>query len=225
MNDAIVIAIVGAESTGKSWLAKAMAERLGRDTGLACAAVGEWLREWCDREGRTPRRDEQADIARIQHARIDAAAQDHAVVLCDTTALMTAAYSRLLFQDDSLLADALVQQRRMSHTLLMALDIPWVADGLQRDGPQVRAPVDTLLRGWLVDHRLPFSVVGGQGPARLAAGVDAIAPALRRRASPRAGLFTQLAERNREAAARDWRCERCDDPECEHGSLVRRRAG
>jgi hypothetical protein len=110
----------------------------------------------------------------------------------------------------------------MAHTLLMALDLPWVADGLQRDGPHVREPVDTLVREMLITYKLPWSLVTGTGPARLERAIDAIAPLLRQQAAPRPGLFTRLAERNAEPAARSWRCENCDDPACEQ--LLHRRA-
>ena len=34
----------------------------------------------------------------------------------------------------------------------MALDIAWQPDGLQRDGPQVRVPVDSRVRSLLIQH-------------------------------------------------------------------------
>jgi nicotinamide riboside kinase len=222
MSVALLIAIVGAESTGKTELAEALAWRIEKHTGLACAAVPEHLRAWCDREGRTPRRDEQAAIAAAQIAAIDAAAAAHAVVVCDTTALMTAVYSRLLFNDDSLTDTAVAWQRRCAITLLTALDLPWVADGLQRDGPHVREPVDALLRESLIQHRLPWALVGGAGAARVDHALDAVAPLLREQPAPRRGLFSRLADRNAEATARPWTCENCDDPGCEH--LARRAA-
>jgi hypothetical protein len=70
-------------------------------------------------------------------------------------------------------------------TLLTALDLPWVADGLQRDGPQVREPVDDTLRELLLAHALPFAVVGGQAEQRVAQALAAwhrcCGPALRQR--------------------------------------------
>jgi nicotinamide riboside kinase len=221
MAEALLIAIVGAESTGKTELARALAWRIEKHTGLACTAVAEHLRAWCERAGRTPRRDEQAAIANAQTAAIEAAACERDVVVCDTTALMTAVYSRFIFDDHSLVEPALAWQRRCAITLLTALDLPWVADGLQRDGPQVRAPVDSLLREWLIGHRLPWALVGGSGAARVDSALDAVAPLLRALPAPRRGLFSRLAERNAEAAARPWFCENCDDPGCEH--LARRR--
>src|ERR1700748_2264192 len=102
MPEALRIAIVGAESTGKSELARALAPRLSEEFGLACAVVGEHLREWCDVHARTPRADEQLAIADEQQRRIDAAAASGVdLVLCDTTPVMIAVYSELLFADRS----------------------------------------------------------------------------------------------------------------------------
>lgn len=225
MTGALLIAVVGAESTGKTVLAQALAARIAEATGLRCAAVAEHLRAWCDRMGRTPRIDEQPAIAEAQRAAIETAALTHDVIVCDTTPLMTAVYSRLLFDDDSLTAEALAWQARCAITLLTALDLPWVADGQQRDGPQVQVPVDNLLRGLLTKHRMPWALVGGVGAARVEGALDAVAPLLRTLATPRRGLFTRLDERNAEPAARPWFCKNCDDAACEHLTRQMARGG
>ena len=67
--------------------------------GLGVAVVGEYLREFCDRERRTPRIDEQRGIAAEQARRIEAAAQRHDIVIADTSALMIAVYSDQVFGD------------------------------------------------------------------------------------------------------------------------------
>ena len=214
-----VIAIVGAESTGKSTLAVALAARIADSTGVTCTAVSEVLREWCDREGRTPRADEQLGIATAQQQRIDDAAATHDVVVADTTPLMIALYSLHLFCDASLLPMAIAAQRRAALTLLTALDLPWIADGLQRDGEHVREPIDRALRGLLAEHGIAWSVVGGQGAARLDQAFDAATPLLARLAPPQSGLFTRLAERQAALPAWRWVCEKCDMPDCEHALM------
>jgi nicotinamide riboside kinase len=214
-----VIAIVGAESTGKSTLAVALAARIGEQTGLRCAVVGEYLREWCDRQGRTPRADEQLSIAQEQQRRIASAAADHDIVVADTTPLMVAIYSQLLFADDTLLPMAIAAQRSAAQTLLSALDLPWVPDGHQRDGEQVRVPVDQRLRALMLEQGLAWSVVGGQGTARVDQAFDAITPLLTTLAAPSAGLFTRLAARDAAMPAWRWVCEKCDVPDCEHAAL------
>lgn len=184
MTAALRVAIVGAESTGKTTLARALATQLEAQARLQVACVGEVLREWCDREGRTPRADEQASIADEQARRIDVAALISDLVICDTTPLMTAVYSAMLFDDWSLVAAAIDFQRRCDLTLLTALDLPWVADGLQRDGPHVREPVDARLRALLAEHGVGWQLVTGSGDARVSAALDAIAPLISGYCSP-----------------------------------------
>lgn len=213
----LVIALVGAESTGKSTLARALAERLATETGLDCTWTGEYLREWCEHTGRTPRREEQAFIVVEQRRRIEAAAAAHAVVVADTTPLLTAVYSRIVFGDRSLDVPAgRWHAAAVSHTLVTALDLPWVDDGYQRDGAHVREPVDEALRELLSTHRIDWSRVAGSGQARLEAALDAVAPLLRPRTAPGSGLFTRLADRDATQPKRQWVCESCDDPDCEH---------
>jgi nicotinamide riboside kinase len=217
------IAIVGAESTGKTTLALALAERLRADTGSRVACVPELLRGWCAAAGRTPLEHEQAAILRAQHERIAQAHEQHDIVVCDTTALMTATYSRLVFGDTSLDARAAeLHRRHVTATLLTAIDLPWVADGFQRDGPHVREPVDDTLRALLARHGIPFAVVGGRGPARLDQALAALRPWLGGEPTPaaRPGLFTGLdrggAQRNMRSR---WACECCPDPASERALL------
>ncbi|MBI2734376.1 MAG: ATP-binding protein, partial [Aquabacterium sp.] len=143
-----VIALLGAESTGKTTLAQELTRVLaGR--GLDAVMVPEALRLFCDQQGRTPGQQEQTMIAAEQTRLIDQARHAHRIVLADTTALMTAVYSEFIFQDASLYPQALRDHATVQATLLMSLDLAWTADGLQRDGPHVREPVDGLIRSAL----------------------------------------------------------------------------
>ena len=216
-SSALLVAIVGAESTGKTTLAAALAERLAHEAGrpgLRVAWVPEVLREWCEHTGRTPLAHEQAPIMRAQHERLNAAAETHDVVVCDTTALMTAVYSRIVFGDRSLDERAAVLHRRINLTLLTALDLPWVPDGLQRDGPHVREPVDTALRELMNSHGIGYAIVAGSGTARLQNALGATLPLLHAGEAPaaptRGGLFTGLSA----GAGARWSCE-CCVPACE----------
>lgn len=205
---ALVIAIVGAESSGKTTLAQALQQRIAGQ-GLRAATVGEALREFCDREQRTPRRDEQAALAAEQSRRIADATRGHAVVVADTTALMTAIYSEQVFGDRSLYAGAEAAHRRCDLTLVTALDLPWQADGLQRDGAHVRAPVDALLRAALLRMDLPFAVVSGHGAARLDSAWREVRRIL--------GLASDQPAAG--PSPRRWHCERCGDADCERRLL------
>ncbi len=201
-----VIAIVGAESTGKTTLAGELTMAL-REQGLQVAQVAEYLREFCEQQGRTPSIDEQAGIAREQARRIEAAAGNHDWVIADTSALMIAVYSDLVFGDRSLYPMAETLQRGYAVTLLTALDLPWQPDGLQRDGPQVREPVTALVRASLARAGVAYSVVGGSGPARLAA-------------AQAASVHVPARESNN-GPRWQWMCEHCGDTTCERHLLAR----
>ena len=212
MRRGFVIAIVGAESTGKTTLAGELRDALAAE-GREVAVVDEYLREFCDRLGRTPREDEQVHIAFEQTRRIAQAAAAHDIVIADTTALMIAVYSDTVFADRSLDADAQEAHRCYDLTLLTALDLPWVADGHQRDGEHVREPVDAHVRAALQRAGLSYSIVAGRGPARLAAALKAVRHAL------------DIERPEDEAAANpkwQWVCERCGDVDCERHLLPRR---
>lgn len=200
-----VIALLGAESTGKTTLARELV-RILSSRGLDAVMVPEALRLFCEVQGRTPRPEEQAGIATEQTRLIEAAHRQHRIVLADTTALMPAIYSDLLFNDTSLYAQAESDHRRTTMTLLTSLDLVWTADGLIRDGPHVREPVDTLIRAALQRIGHPHAVVAGQGITRVQHALTAIEH-----------LLDTPARQARAAASPRWRwfCENCDDGECE----------
>ena len=208
-----ILALLGAESTGKTTLAAELCAALRADGRDACV-VEETLREFCDRESRTPRRDEQAALAAEHSRRIEAAAAAHDIVIADTTALQIAVYSEQVFGDRSLYAAAEAWQREhVRLTLLGALDLPWQADGLQRDGEHVRAPVDALLRASLARAGVAYAVIGGLGPQRLACALGAVRHALGGIDTRRSGVDEGRVPR--------WHCERCGDPDCERHLLPR----
>jgi HTH-type transcriptional regulator, transcriptional repressor of NAD biosynthesis genes len=232
------IAILGAESTGKTVLTQALATHW-RAAGQSVTVVAEVLREWCDHAGRTPYPHEQQAIAQEQARRTLAAEQSHVdVVLVDTTPLMTAIYSHLLFQDPSLYAFALSHHHIYHQTLLMGLDLPWVADGIQRDSPAAQAPVDALVRQALGHAGMAFQIIYGTGESRLHHALRATTHA------DSAIMFTKntsksIANNAIDTGAIDlksnvliaktaetaptppaspwvWQCDTCSDPACEH---------
>lgn len=202
------IALLGAESTGKTHLAEALAERL-RAQGQSAMVISEVLRAWCERQGRTPHAHEQAGIA-LEQARRVLAPMCVDVVIADTTPLMTAVYSHLLFGDESLYDFALHHQRVYDATLLTGLDLPWVADGLMRDGPQVREPVDALLRAALRGADLGWQVIYGQREVRIEKALNAIT-SIAYGAHPTLGN----GQNDQENRSKNGSCAACGDPDCE----------
>ncbi len=155
----LVVALLGAECTGKSSLTLALGARLH---DLPAATVPEHLRDWCLAHGHTPRQHDQAHIAAEQHRQIDAAAAQAPVVIADTTALMTALYSEHYFADRSLMPAALRLHRALPLTLLCDPEgIPWQADGWLRDGDGTRRGTHAELQALLTQQGLPFVTLRG----------------------------------------------------------------
>jgi len=211
MKRAFVVALLGAESSGKTTLAAQLQASVQGDGSRSVALVPEVLREFCIDAGRTPRQHEQRAIAEAQTQRIEEAAATHDLVIADTSALMVAVYSDMIFRDRSLYPMAEAAHRRCDLTLLTALDLPWEHDPPLRDGPHVQAPVDALVRAALQHAGIGWSVISGHGTQRLAVAARALRHALRR-ASPHDDANPRW----------HWVCERCSDGDCERHSLLPR---
>lgn len=167
------ICLIGAECTGKSTLAQALAAHFG---GLW---VPEHLRTFCARNGRTPRADEQAALMRAQFEQEEQIAAvalqtGAAYVFCDSAPLLTAIYSDYYFADQSLFDCAHALHAQYALTLLLQPDLPWRPDGLQRDGEAVRAAVHALVQHTLQAKHVPHIGVAGQDDARLQAAILAV---------------------------------------------------
>lgn len=150
------VAILGAESSGKSTLAAALAGRY--DT----VWVPEYLREFVDARGRVPLESDQIDIARTQLERENAAASKaRRFLFCDTTPMMTALYSRWYWNRvDSQLA-RLEQRHDYAHTFVTAPDAPWEADGLQRESDEVRQTIHRQVLAMLDERRIAYVLLRG----------------------------------------------------------------
>ncbi len=200
MAQPLKIAVLGAECTGKSSLVAAL-QAHWQAGGAKVLVAPEVLRQWCDQQGRTPLAHEQEAIAQAQ-AELTEHGSDVDYLIADTSPLMTAIYSDVLFQDPSLYPFALSHQRIYQHTLVAGLDLPWQADGIQRDGPAMREQIDARLREVLQREGLAFSMVYGQGPQRLAGALAVLEPG--------ASTLPQARSNWR------WLCDKCSDADCEH---------
>ncbi|MCA1245017.1 ATP-binding protein [Massilia sp. MS-15] len=156
------VAVLGAESSGKSTLCEALARHYGT------VWVPEYLREFVDTHGRVPFERDQYPIALAQRAREDeAAAQARRFLFCDTTPLMTALYSRQYWgRVDPQLAE-LDRRHDYAWTLVTAPDGPWEPDGLQRESEAVRQQVHAMLVETLARRQIAYVLLEGDLEQRL----------------------------------------------------------
>lgn len=138
------IVVLGAESTGTTTLAQALAEHLktswvtefGREYSFEKQARGET--EW--------RSEEFLEIAREQTRREDQAAREaNRFLICDTNAFATTLWHRRYMGCVSPPLDAFASSCRADLYLLTGDEIPFIQDGL-RDGEAIRHE----MHGWFV---------------------------------------------------------------------------
>ncbi|OHX14494.1 AAA family ATPase [Chromobacterium sphagni] len=147
----IRVAIVGPESSGKSTLAEAWAERLRRE-GRRAAWVAEYSRAYyADR----PYISSMADIEAIAAGQLTAEARAACgadILLCDTTVLTCKIWAEVAFGRASPALLRLYRPQDYALTLLTRPDMPWQADPLRSHPTQ---------RDWLLDlHRRELADMG-----------------------------------------------------------------
>jgi NadR type nicotinamide-nucleotide adenylyltransferase len=170
MTTVVRVAILGAESSGKSTLACALAAL--HDS----LWVPEFLREFVDTHQRVPHEEDQFLIASTQVQRERSLEQQLlqrtqqsscSFLFCDTTPLMTALYSRCYFARIDPDLEQLAGGHAYDITLVTAPDGPWVADGLQRESAQVRQQIHRQLLEELDARGIAFLQVDGTLQQRL----------------------------------------------------------
>jgi NadR type nicotinamide-nucleotide adenylyltransferase len=165
------VSIVGPESTGKTTLARALADR------FATVWVPEWARGVLERRGGSLDGLDWGEIVRGQIASEEALARDaNRVLVCDTDPLATSVWA------DALLGGWPVgtpppPSRFYDLTLLTEPDVPWVADPvryLPSEGASFFARCEAALRR----EGRRVVVLRGSWGARTAAAIDAVAALL-----------------------------------------------
>lgn len=178
------VCILGAESTGTTTLARALAEHLGTTW------VEEYGREYSaqkqaagDTEWTTP---EFVQIAQEQTLREDLAARTaNRVLICDTNAFATTLWHRRYMRSDSAEVAAIGHRARCDLYLLTGDEIPFVQDGL-RDGEYIRHEMHGWFESALAAQPVPWILLRGSHEARMQKALEAIVPLVAGSAGPAA---------------------------------------
>ena len=174
------VAILGAESTGKTTLAMELATR------FETAWVPEYGRAYCDnRDARELVLEDFDAIARGQvEAEETAARLANRVLICDTDIRTTATWSEIITGTRSRWLNQIAAEREYSHVILLRDDVPWINDGTRvlRDE---RARHTKLLEYELLATRQAYTPIGGTFEERFQGAVDVVATVLRSPPHPR----------------------------------------
>jgi len=162
------VCLFGPESTGKSTLARRLAEHFGT------IAAPEYGRIYCEEFGTYCTADDLRNIVRGQRA-LEAAARRQAnrILILDTDRLMTALWADMLLGIRPPDLDAVEQTADVY--LLADIDIPWADDGTRYfPGEAARKRFYAICRKELEKRALPFAEIKGEGDARLEAAIAAV---------------------------------------------------
>jgi len=165
------IAILGAESTGKTTLCRDLAAHFGS------LWVPEYMRTYLqakwDNEQLTCTWDDLLPIAQGQIAlenklaiQVSEIADNNHYLFCDTSLFELMAYSNWYYDD----CPAALTHAALAHhydlILLTEVDTPWVADDL-RDSPHQRDEISDYFASQLTHHNKPFHRIGGDRDERV----------------------------------------------------------
>ncbi len=160
------VCVLGAESTGTTTLARALAQ------GLATVWVEEYGREYSEHKFRRGEQlwtsPEFEHIATEQLRREDQLArQANRVLVCDTNAFATMLWERRYVGRSSPAVAALGRSSRCDLYLLTGDEIPFVQDGL-RDGEHIRHEMQGWFKDALATQAVAWYELHGSEASRLA---------------------------------------------------------
>ena len=164
---ALTVCLHGVESVGKSMLSERLAQH------YRTVVVPEYGRTHCETHGTDCREQDLLLIGDAQQAMIEAARPwCNRLLIADTDALMTAAWSQMMI---GYAPDQLICHRQADLYLILGTDAPFVDDGTRVYGePGARARFDRVSREVLQVARANVSEIAGDWDERFSASCAAI---------------------------------------------------
>lgn len=162
------IAITGPESTGKSEMAKNLANYFNT------VWVPEFARDYIANLTHKYTIYDIEFIARKQ-LEIESILEKKAnkLLFCDTELLVTKIWSEFVFNQTIDWIDQKINTHVYDLYLLMDIDLPWQEDPL-REHPHHRKTLFNRYYQELTENKLPFEIISGQGNQRLQNAVEVI---------------------------------------------------
>ena len=163
------IVITGAESTGKTTLARALANYYSEPW------TEEFVRRYVDQIKRDLQAKDLEPIARGQLAAEDTNLdQATRMVIHDTNLLSSIIYAKHYFDTELDWVNQRFRERKYSLYLLCEPDIPWKADPGQRESSLVRDQLQKTFKAQLNALKLPYQQIKGTREQRLQRAVTII---------------------------------------------------
>ena len=162
----IKIALFGPESTGKTTLAKQLADYY--ETEWVTEFARDYLQEKWEENKHICVADDMMPIAYGQAAlENEKLASANKYLFCDTNLMVTKVFSEMYYG----FCDPLLNEAALKHEydlfFLTDIDVPWEKDDI-RDTPEGRETVFSVFKQTLIDTKKPFITLSGDKETRLA---------------------------------------------------------
>lgn len=165
----IKIALFGPESTGKTTLAKQLADHY--ETEWVPEFARDYLQEKWEENQHICTVDDMMPIAygqvQLENEKLTEA---NKYLFCDTNLMVTKVFSEVYYG----FCDPLLNEAALEHDydlfFLTDIDVPWEKDDI-RDTPEGRETVFSVFKQTLIDNKKPFITLSGNKESRLAKAV------------------------------------------------------
>ena len=163
--EVIKIALFGPESTGKTTLAKQLAEHF--NTTWTPEYARDYLQEKWDRTGQVCDVNDMLPIAYGQNElENNSLLTANKFLFCDTNLMVTKVFSEVYYNFCDPLIEKAVRKHKYDLIFLTDIDVPWEKDDL-RDKPEERESVFAAFKKELIDTGRAFIILSGNKDARL----------------------------------------------------------
>ena len=171
-SEIIRIALFGPESTGKTTLAKQLAEHF--QTAWAPEFAREYLQEKWNNTAQICDVNDMLPIAygqtQLENKSLSIA---NKFLFCDTNLMVTKVFSEVYYNFCDPLLDKAARKHNYDLFFLTDIDIPWEKDDL-RDKPEGRETVFAVFKQTLIDNNKPFITLSGDKDFRLKKAIQIV---------------------------------------------------
>ncbi len=156
------IVITGAESTGKTELAKDLADE------LQCIWVPEFSREYVEKLDHPYTYSDVEHIARKQMNDFQTIPQNSdKLVIFDTGLIITKVWFDVVFNKCPLWFEKAIPEMPKVLHLLCDTDLPWVPDKVRENGGEMRVKLSQRYQDEMNKYQIPYRIVSGIDRDRL----------------------------------------------------------
>jgi len=168
-NKPFIIALTGAESTGKSTLAEALAKH------YEVPFIPEFARDYVRNIHRKYTYEDVEFIARQQIEQYEKfVSENRVVVILDTWLLITKVWFDVVFHQVPEWLDESIQKYKIDLFLVCDTDLPWEADDVRENGGENRNKLQERYINEIRSYNFPYEIIQGVDDARVQNAVKSI---------------------------------------------------